>query len=84
MLAKKKLVALAEKKLTRRLRVKHQSCVSYVKDSKMDYNDYDIEVRKARVKARLDAAIEESALSGEDGIRRERRVWPYVAGITVV
>lgn len=47
----------------------------------MDYNDYDIEVRKARVKARLDAAIEESTLSGEDGIRRERRVWPYVAGI---
>lgn len=63
------------------MRVKHQSCVSYAKDLKMDYNDYDIEVRKARVKARLDAAIEESALSGEDGIRRERRVWPYVAGI---
>ncbi len=63
------------------MRVKHQSCVSYAKDLKMDYNDYDIEVRKARVKARLDAAIEESTLSGEDGIRRERRVWPYVAGI---
>lgn len=69
------------KKLTRRLRVKHQSCVSYAKDLKMDYNDYDIEVRKARVKARLDAAIEESTLSGEDGTRRERRVWPYVAGV---
>lgn len=33
-LAKKNLVALAEKKLTRRLRVKHQFCVSYAKDLK--------------------------------------------------
>lgn len=32
----------------------------------MDNNGYDMEMRKARVKARLDAAIEEHALSGDD------------------
>ena len=46
----------------------------------MDYNEYDIEARKARVKARLDAAIEEIALSEENGGRNRKRVWPYIAG----
>ena len=46
----------------------------------MDLNEYDIEARKARVKARLDAAIEEIALSEENGGRNRKRVWPYIAG----
>lgn len=56
------------------------SYVLYAKDVKMDYNEYDIEARKARVKARLDAAIEEIALSEENGGRNRKRVWPYIAG----
>ena len=56
------------------------SYVLYAKDVKMDYNEYDIETRKARVKARLDAAIEEIALSEENGGRNRKRVWPYIAG----
>lgn len=56
------------------------SYVLYANDVKMDYNEYDIEARKARVKARLDAAIEEIALSEENGGRNRKRVWPYIAG----
>lgn len=47
---------------------------------KMDAGKYDMEVRKARVKARLDATIEELALAEDDGRRRGRHIWLYIAG----
>lgn len=59
-------------------------CVLCVKTMKMDTERYDIEARKARVKARLDAAIEEISLAEDDDRRRNRHIWPYIAGILSV
>lgn len=52
-----------------------------VKD--MDNNGYDMEMRKARVKARLDAAIEEHALSGEDmPVRSTGKIRVFAAALS--